>query len=538
MFKVLIVDDERLDREGLRNQVEWCELNITGVDTAKNGFEAIGIITERKPDILITDVKMPGMNGLCLAQKAAEIVPWIKIIFISGFDDFEFVKNALLINAYEYILKPVDTDELLTALKKVVSERIREKKAEEENLLMISKVNESKPLLKNKFIREVIYGTIANMDTIWKNINLLNLNIQDGLYRVLTCELDDCKILSEELSSAELEAVQGKILDVLGLIETDGCLIESIQAEQSRFVVVLNFLKRIENTEIDNISKRIAGLIIDKVKNLAGMSMTIGLGSVIDAVEDLHYSYDDSCRALNQKMLMGKGSVLQFFPRSNIKDSNIDIQNISNELMQCIRISDINKVNHLLDYLFDSLEAGSFYGSKYVQNCCINIISRIEITLLEMNEKMENIFGENVILWDKLMKFETILDIRQWMKNVFKAVLEYFEVKNSRKNRKVIKLVMKYIEENYFKELTLKDIAAEFFYSPNHLGAIFKEESGMGFTEYLTEYRMKQAAELLQQPCLKMYEIANRVGYKNISSFINQFKTTYKMTPTEFRDRC
>lgn len=536
MFKALIVDDERLDREGLKGQVQWDALAISVVETAKSGFEALDIIHAIVPDILITDVKMPGMNGLSLAQKATELVPWIKIIFISGFDDFEYVRNALLINAYEYILKPVDTPELLSALKNVVNERIKEIKAREENKELQNKVSESRPLLKHKLFCDMLYGT-AGREDIETRIKSLELKIHEGLYRVLLCELDDYKIILEELPAGELEKLQEQIFDLLEHFEVPLCIAESVQIEKSRYAVILNYKEDMETSNINTTSHLAAERIIAMVKDHTGMSVTLGMGSVVNGMEALHISYDDSCQALLQKMLAGKGSVLEYLPKTSIKEMSVNFQNTANELIQCIKTADLPKVYYLIDHLFDDLEAGNIYGNKYIQNCCINIISRMEITLLEMNERVENIFGEEVILWDKLMKYETILDIRQWMKNIFRAVMEYFENRNSRKNRKIITAVIKYMEENYYKELTLKDIAGVFFYSPNYLGSVFKEELGLGFFEYLTDFRMKKAAEFLRQPGMKMYEIANHVGYKNVSSFINQFKLSYNMTPTEFRER-
>lgn len=537
MFKVLIVDDERLDREGLKTQIEWEKLNITIVETAKNGFEALKIIGVQKPDILITDVKMPGMNGISLAQKAADAIPAIKVIFISGFDDFEYIRNALLINAYEYLLKPVDTDELLAAIKKVVNECIKEKKAAEQKEQLMNQLNESKPLLKQKFICDLIYG-LSDDENIWENIKYLNMGLKPGKYRILLCELDDYEILAEEHSAIRLERLQQDIFEVISKTDLHHCILEFAQIDKARAVIILNFDNPVEPGRINFISDNISKNIIGKVKTETGLSITIGAGSTVDSVSGLHLSYDEGCMALAQKMLTGKGTVINYYPKTNIKEPDVDFQNLAGELMQCIKNNDANKTNYLLEYLFDSFESSNIYGSKYIQNCCINLISRIEITLIELNESVELIFGKNIVLWEKLMKFETILDIRQWTKNIFRAIFEYFENKNSQKNRKIIMAVIKKIEQNYCSDITLKDMAAEFFYSPNYLGAIFKEELGLGFAEYLTDYRIKKAAELLKQPHVKMYEVANMVGYKNVPSFINQFKTIYKMTPTEYRERC
>ena len=536
MFKLLIVDDEILDREGIRDQFQWDKLGITGVETARNGFEALEIMARYQPDILISDVKMPGMNGLDLAARAIELVPLLKIIFISGYDDFEFVKSALKINAYEYILKPVDDNELLRALKQAVSERLQEIRHEEENRRLLDKVNEGKELLRNRFLNDLVYGTVEK-SLLWSSIASLDINIQEGRYCVLLCEIDDSRTLYETLSATEFEKMAKGITTAIRNLKNHMFYIEPFQLDQARYAVILSCNSYVDMTAVPENIKSLSKDMIDDVSEKFGISMTVGIGRTVESMEELGLSYDEGCRALDQKMYAGKGTVLCYRPKTSLREGTVDVQKVAEQLTQCIRSRDINRACSFLDYFFDSMETGSMLDGKYVQNCCINIISRIEILLLDMNEKMEDIFGEQVLLWDKLLRFETILDIRQWMKNVLRAIVEHLENKNERKNRKIVEAVLQYIEANYSKEITLKDIALQLYYSPNYLGALFKDEVGQGFSEYLTEYRMKKAAGFIKRPDLKMYEIAYSVGYKNIPSFINQFKQSHGMTPTEYRER-
>ena len=536
MFKLVIVDDEKLDREGLKNQIDWESLGITSVSTAKNGFEAIREIEEIKPDILISDIKMPGMNGLILAEKALVAVPGIKVIFTSGFDDFEYVRSALKMEAFEYILKPIETCELVSALRKAIGARLREKKEEEERQLLIERVNETEPLLKQKFWREVLYGTV-DRSMLHGRMSSLGIPSDCASFLAILCEIDDFHTLSRETATAADKALAPLLKDLMYDVMEEGCLVEWVQLEEGRHVGLFSFLDPMTPDQIREYVRCVAKGIVSEAANRLGQSLTIGIGCVVGSIADLHISYSESCHAAGQKMFVGKGSVLFYYPKTSVRNNSIDVQNIGEQLMQSISAVDINKAFYYIDCLFESIEAGNIYDRKYVQNCCFNIISRIDITLADLHEKLENIFGENEVLWDKLMRFETILDIRQWMKNVFRAVIEYLEGRNAGKNRKIVGNVVKYIEDNYAQDITLKGIANELFYSPNHLGYLFKEETGRGFSEYLAEYRMKKAGELLKTSLMKTYEVANMVGYKNISAFINQFKSVFNMTPTEYRER-
>lgn len=536
MFKLVIVDDEKLDREGLQAQIDWKALNIDTVMTAKNGYEGIKIIETLQPDILISDIKMPGMSGLTLAEQALALLPGLKVIFTSGFDDFEYVRTALKMDAFEYILKPVDTGELLSALKQAIGEIIRERKADEEAKHLLERVNETKPLLLQKFWRELLY-TGTDRTRIAEKLKDFDITLTDGCLITLLCEIDDYKTQITD-KGPELNHLTGQLIgEMAAKLVTEGCAAEYVQLEEARFVVVLSFEPPLPAEHTRDLARHAAKSIIQAVKEHLDISLTVGVGCAVSTLAELSHSYDECCKAVLQKMFVGKGGVLFYYPKTGSRGTIIDIQNIGNQLMQSITAIDMNKAVYYIDNLFDSIEAGNIYDKRYVQNCCFNIISRIEITLTDMNETLDAIFGENEsLLWEKLIRFETILDIRQWLKNVFRAVLEYLDNKRSKKNRRIIEQLLEYIEGHYSEELTLKQAAAYFYYSPNHLGYLFKEETGQGFTEYLTELRMKKAAELLTTSQLKMYEIAGRVGYKNISSFINQFKLSKSMTPTEYRE--
>lgn len=536
MIKLLIVDDEKLDREGLKSQIDWDSLNITTVMTAKNGFEAMRIIEEIKPEILVSDIKMPGMSGLVLAEKAQGLVPGIKVIFTSGFDDFEYVRSALKMDAFEYILKPVETCELLSALRKAIGELLSERKEEEERQSLIERVNETKPLLEQKFWREVLYGTVEPI-TLYNRMSSMNIHFEGSSMVTLLCEIDDFRSMAHDAAMACQNAVESLTRGTFKNVVDDGCQMEWVQLEEGRLIGIFSFSDFVTHAQIRDYLRVIANRVIQEIKQQLDHSLTIGIGCVVPGIEALHLSYSESCQAVAQKMFIGKGCALFYYPKTSVRNLSIDVQNIGGQLMQSISAVDINKAMYYIDCLFDSVEAGNIYDRKYVQNCCLNIISRIDITLADLNEKLENIFGHNEVLWDKLFRFETILDIRQWMKNVFRAVIEFLEGRNAKKNRKIVEQVVKYVEESFAQEITLKNIANDLYYSPNHLGYLFKEETGQGFTEYLTEFRMKRAGELLKNSRVKMYEVANQVGYKNISSFINQFKVFFNMTPTEYRER-
>lgn len=542
MFSVLIVDDEKLDREGLKRQLEWSRYGIEEIFLAENGFEAIDIIKNNNINILLTDVKMPGLSGIQLVRKINEVMPdnKIKIIFISGFDDFEYVKGALELNACQYILKPVDTDELSSAVKKAVDSLEKESQYEKEKKTLLNCLNESIPLLRKKIIEDLIFDTV-DRENIWTKITEIGMNFRKGIAIVLIAEIDDYKKLAYEMQKNHLANVMSKVEDFIKQSMfnfNDKCSAEYSKIDDSKIVIILTFPENEHRKGAEKISKQIAEIIAGDNCNISQISITVAMGSVVESLDKICISYNVASKALIQKFYEGKGRVLSCCEEEYCATNSIKYDSIDTEFSRCIINLDINKAEHLIDYFFDNLQKTRTYSNDFLKYYCIHIFSKIEITLLEINESFENIFGNSSVLWDKLDKFETILDIRRWMKNIFKAVIEYLEHKNDTKNKKIVEQIINIIENNYHEDITLKQIAESLYYSPNYLGNIFKEETGKIFSDFLIEYRMKKAAQLFNDTRLKIYQISQMVGYKNIPSFIRQFKAVYGLTPIQYRKRC
>lgn len=168
----------------------------------------------------------------------------------------------------------------------------------------------------------------------------------------------------------------------------------------------------------------------------------------------------------------------------------------------------------------------------------MELINRLTIVLNDFNITLNDVFGNNIVLWQQLLKYETLNDIQEWIKYMYTSVILYVKNNTLKQSDRAIEKVLQYIEKNYMKEISLKDISDELHYSTNYLGKLFKKQLKKGFREYLTEYRIRKAAELLRQNRYKIYEVAEMVGYKNVPSFIKQFKNIFMVTPAEYSERC
>ncbi len=536
MLKLVIVDDERLDMEGLKRQIDWNKYHISGVFATKDSMNALELIKQQVPDILITDIKMPGMTGLQLAKLAREQVQDIKIVFISGYDDFTYVKNAIKLNAYEYILKPVDTDELEACIKKVVRDILKEREEAKEKEDLAQAVQESRELLRNKLLLDLIFGT-AEKERLWERIHLLGINIKSGSQMACMIEADDFMLLKERYPGEELRRRLTSLLCVIAGIEPEGCALELVRIEEHRFVAILSFEPFTEHEVQNNEVNRAAQAIIQAVHKQTELSLTIGMGTFMHHPSDLHMSFHEASQAVSYKIYEGKGRVLHYKGSSDSSDARIHIDGNDQELSKCLLNLDKTNSDRILDSIFDKFKEEKIDNNRIIQNYCIKIISNAQIILNGLKVEFEDIFGSEYILWDKLMRFETILDIRQWMKNIYGAFIDHLIIRDKSMGSRIINEVLRLIGEHYPQDVSLKEIANNLYYSPNYLGSLFRQQVGLGFAEYLSEYRIKKAAELIERNTYRIYEVASMVGYNDLQTFVKKFKSKYGVTPTEYRER-
>lgn len=534
MYNLLIVDDEQLERDGLYSMIDWSNFKISDIMTAKNGFDALRKAEKMKPDILITDVKMPGMTGLELVVKLKDKIENLKVIFTSGYDDADFMRNALRLNAYEYILKPVVKQELIDAVQRICNDMDKEKRIHSEKESLLSIADQSRELFQEKLLDDIIYGTLQRKKLTDIEEKFLYALHENASFTTLLVELDDYSGSKSESSPIKMHQIIRSLSNHV-LINPNNCKMIIKAINDKRFLIVICAAYNLGEDEIERTSNE----MLQYLKNDLQISVTIAVGLVVPSIEETCQSYDFNCELIHRKMFVGKGIVLtkKNTPLSEQNASFADVfASVDSELIKCVRNYDVEKLNHHIDRLFDTLETSGVFDQTFVQNICINVISKLQLYVNEVNETVENIFGIGTSLWNKLIAFETIIDIRQWMKGVFKAVIEYFSLKENSNCRKIVSKVVEEMEKHYNEELVLKDIAAKMYYSPNHLGYIFKQETGKGFNDYLTEIRMKKACGLLEDPTLKIYEIAAMVAYQNSNAFSIKFKEYYGVTPKKYRE--
>lgn len=510
MYKLLLVDDERIIREGIVQLVDWASLKID-VEEATNGVEAYNKIKEAVPDIVITDIKMPGMDGLELIEKVKAEFPDVVFVILSGYGEFNFATRAMQHGIKYYLLKPCDEEEITKVLKKVIDE-INQKKQKEDFIKNIEEnLNRVMPQVKEQFLRDCVMGRLNNEDLDYFK-DLLELPAEK--MRLLLFHLEGSYNFEKRFALKSLLDYNKRDDYLLStLIEENILVLQKVIPFDSLF----NYLEEIK----------------EEFYGYYGIQFTVAISSD-GFFEQLPALYSEAKEYLEYRFYLGEGSIIT---KNDVVEDDENISGLAasfdyQRLGLLIRSGNVNAVQKEIEKFFSKLKS---YKLKIdvVRTLCIELyISVIRQGNPEnLNEYMKRI--------PELQEIDTINKMFDFINSTAKEIAEANYKKTVQKNNRIIQKVLKVIEDNIDdEELSLSKIADKIVYmNVDYLGKLFKKEVGENFSQYLINARIERAKKLLSQDHYsKISDIAHKVGYGNNPQYFGQvFKKITGYTPSEYR---
>ena len=517
MIRVIIVDDEDIIRDGISSFIDWKSLGLELVGQAANGKEAAELVRATNPEIIITDVKMPMMTGIELLALAKEIRPECIVIMISSYDQFEYAQQSLNLGAFAYLLKPIDTDKLIELLQAAVG-KIKQVKAEEvarntyKNVLEQAQTD----ILENK-IKVMVFG--GKPDHF--NYGEEQYFIQFPKVSVITVYVDR-PVFREEVFTEELE---GKL--------------DAWVREQRAYLEVKRFQNQNRMTIFCLLHKAETLVMAQKLYHIYAqyyMTAVLGISLDVDCLKDIHDAYKQSLEAVEYRFFTDKTVIYYRDIREEIHTSFQDMPDWSRKLHKCFgEEGDKNVqalVKELLAYIYDRKPSGVI-----IRTAVSSILLEMIKLLREAGGKPEDLF---LSVSDTIAAILNETDPERMgvrLTEVLRTASEYRNrLEQLRPNSMVFKAI-RYMEENYQNPaLRLDDVANHVYINPSYFSSIFSRELKIPFGDYLTMIRMEKAKELLKDSHLKVYEVAQQVGYQNVSWFHVAFKKYTGVKPREFRN--
>lgn len=536
-YKILIVDDEEEVRTSIIRKIPWEALGYQVAGDAENGEDALEKARILEPDLILTDIKMPYMDGLTLAERIKEERSSTEIVLFSGFDEFEYAKQAIRLHVMEYILKPVNVEELTEILRKLkvkMDENIAEKRDVE---ALRRNYRAMLPVVREHFLADLVHGKLDSA-AIW-----------DGFHRFGLCDRETAagwkwlaaSVLIEipkkddgiqELSlHAEKELIPFSVQKLLEeklahriahlvFMSTYGpCLICAMKNERE-FTTLIGLF----------------GQVCQDCRKILELTVTIGVGEPCGQPEALCESCRESKDALGYRATIGSGTVIYINDMEAVHDTYLEFDAQSEgALIGAIKFGGRADIVREVEKLISKMEQAKVHTSQHqiylisIINCLMQLIQKYELDIY-------TVWGKDTDYLDVISHLITAESMQNFLINTCVAISENIHVERDNSVKNTIREAESYIMDNYANpDLSVELICEHLHISPAYFSTIFKREVGKNYVNYITEIRLDKAVELLNKTDDKTYVIAAKVGYQEPNYFSYVFKKQFGMSPSKYR---
>ncbi|WP_391570758.1 response regulator [Cohnella sp.] len=524
MFKVLIAEDEMLVRVGLKNAIEWDKFGMTVIADVPNGQEAWEVYQQDAPDIVITDIKMPVMDGMELIGRIRETDQTTKVVILTCMEDFDLVRKALVHHVSEYILKlemtPEQIEKLLSRLQhemKTSPQRPSPQHLESEH-----------DAVKENLIKDYLFCNGYTEREFAAKVDYLQLNLKPTRMIVCAMEIDQYWRLRDRFQDQKGQLTRRSLLNVLNEVLRGYERGEVFHDEESRYVMLFSFHDLLSEQQIyENLYK-----IIDHIRKVMStyfnVTVSFGISDIQSGYGALIRQYRQSIQALERKFFYGPGKNA-FVERGDNELIGGELREKLLGLAEGWEVGDGYK-KLLAEKIHAFLGDGSALSKQEVQKQFMQwLLWPISTLHLARTNRIEFF----TTYADRIMNAETLDEMieayRQYLAELARLHAQKRIVSREINN------VLQFIEANYERDITLEELAELVQMSPNYLSGLFKKEMQQNYADYLVQYRIEQAKELLLGTYLKTYEVAEKTGFTNHSYFSRAFKKITGSSPREFR---
>ena len=526
-YTVLLVDDEEEVFQVIMKKLNWESMGFSIAGYARNGVEALEMAEELQPDVVMTDIKMPYMDGLTLCKKLKELYQKVKVIIFSGFDEFEYAKEAIKIEAEEYILKPINSNEL-----REVFERIKvnlDKELDEKR--NIDKLREyymeSLPVLQENFYTSLIEGRIPESQ-IEKYVQNYQINLT-GPYYVVT-------VLHISTTNPENVPIDPFLLTVSVKKLAEEQLTEKWNCRTVTYLGDILVIAQL--SDVDSVTHFTDDMdrFCKMAKRVCKAKITAGIGHVCSGPEELQMSYLGAKNAVSYRVLYGNTRAINIAEID--PQENADLPWEEPFIQKIIKKVKVGEEQPLLDAIAEFTEklAGSKMSLQRYRILIMELITELSRFGANNQINLEDVFGGNGDVYTRAMQLESTDALREWLcENCLKLQKQ---VQNERQDttKSFVSKAIDYVKEHYADtDLGIETICGYLNVSAAYFSTVFKKETGKTFINYLTDYRMEEAVELLLTQNEKTYVIAEKVGYTDPNYFSYVFKKQFGMSPSKYK---
>ncbi|WP_195415717.1 response regulator [Enterocloster citroniae] len=535
MIKIFLVEDEVVMRNGIKNNIPWEKEGLLFAGEASDGELAYPLIKKVQPDILITDIRMPFMDGLELSELVKKEFPKIKIIILSGYNEFDYAKQAIHIGVTDYLLKPITASKLLEAVKKVAE--VIEREREEENMLERYRLEmaENTVLDRQRLFKDLVTSRISFKEALERG-EQLGMELSASFYQLMLFKLipsGPSSVWSDRVLSCQ-EAIEERMEGRQHILVFD-------RGEEGWAFILTGESEQ----EVERRTRDCAAGLGDLVRTYKDIQFFGSIGGCVNRLGDLQQSYGQAGRAFASRFFSEMNQVVSYSEMEQVYSAAgeaIDIHSVDGSkvnrrtLEHFLKQGTVEEAVSFVEEYFQNIGEKNYHSFMFRQYIIMDCYLCARTFLEELGMDMKNLPREVTDMEGTLKESHSMETLKERLVSLFKETMSLRDGQTASKYSQVLEEAMAFIRENYAKEeISLNTVASRVNISPSYFSSIFSQEMGVTFVEYLTSVRMERAKELLMCSNMKTSEIGYEVGYKDSHYFGYLFKKTVGCTPKEYR---
>ena len=532
LYRIILVDDEEEVRKGIIRKIDWEALGFQVVGDAENGQDALEKIEQLEPDVVMTDIRMPYMDGLTLTSWIRQKYPSVKVLIFSGFDDFEYAQKAIKLNVTEYILKPVNVEELTRILNRVRENLDQEIEQRRDVDLLRESYLSSLPILRELFLNDMVRGNMP-AENIRQKLEEYKIDIL-GAEKWLTAVINVENEASEETGLTLHQEKELIPISVKSLLEDnlkDYCRFTAFNSAVGVTLIAAVDGERKQTSLID-----LLGDICKEIKRILQVTVTIGIGYFSRELEQFPAAYQSAVDALGYREIVGTGKTIYINDMEPVSRGKLQLETRDEaDLIAVVKFGTREKIEAAAKNFAARMEGARVHMRQLqvyqmsIINCLIRLMQQQDLELGAMFGTDE-MYGKVIYGNMKPEEFASVIT------EVGCRMNEAMNRERDKTAKKVILEAKQYILDHYQDpELSVDVMCRQLHMSPAYFSTVFKRETGQTYIAYLTEVRLDKAVELLNTTDDKTYVIAQKVGYQEQNYFSYVFKKRFGISPTKFR---
>lgn len=557
MIKVVLVDDETLVKVGIKSLVDWKSLGFEIVAEGSNGENGLALIRQHDPQLVITDIVMPKMDGIEMMRLAKEHNPDLQVIVLSSYNEFELVRKAMKLGAWDYILKLNVSSESLQEVLEKVRETILSADERKHEAKMIGNDYWSIAAIRQVFLKGIIENVLEDRANIEDKLPLMEFRLNEKLLRLAILDTNLYTLRDKYSDEQDVKLIDHTLTDLMTDIGNEFFISYIIKWSFGKYVMVFSPEEDIgDAADEEDMELRMDSMfktIIEMIKKYVNLDVAVGVSGICNGYRNLPKAFRQAETALEGIFRSGYGSILHYsgnnsrtpsggtdnrtasrgHENEHHEDNDTFSFDLKEELPRLVSLGEITGINNLFAKIQSELKTKKI-GKSRIYELCSQIVLLCGIHLEDAMKKILK-DGEEYHELEIVGSLRTLDEISAWLDELRTRIVRVLSDQNKDEKHVLVTRAKKYIYENCVGQISLKNVADHLSISAGYLSGLFPRYTGMNFTEYVNKVKIEKAQELIRQGTHKIYEISYMLGFDNACYFSKVFKKVAGCTPTEYQ---